>query len=302
MFRLRARAARRSFPSGPPIYRLGPNGELSVSRDRAWASRNARGEARVFDLRLRRHRLVVLLGRSSCLILLLAAVMSGCGGSGDAYDEEKAAPEYAATPRKALESWVNAVRAGDIEMMCRLLGPRPCKKALVETRLLPLVRAEMRGLKGDLHYGAIDIGAPEARIVIGVVSGDSPAAYAVPVARGKTQWSIDDEEALFWGRDVPPPRAVLERPDPSAALASGRTAISFTASAHRPGSNYPNAELWIDSRHVNGRLDGIGDEYRDMEEIRWIGAARLLPGRHVMVAGVKGDGGVSANAWVLTVR
>jgi hypothetical protein len=173
-------------------------------------------------------------------------------------------------------------------------------KALVRNRVLPLVRAEMRGLNGDLHYGAIDIGAPEARIVIGVVSGDSPSAYAVPVVRGRTQWSVDDEEGLW--PHAPPPRAVLERPDPRAALASGRTAISFTASAHRPGSNYPNAELWIDSRHVDGRVDLMGKEYLDAEEIRWIGTARLLPGRHVMVAGVKGDGGVSANAWVLTVR
>jgi hypothetical protein len=244
-----------------------------------------------------------LLLRRSFFVLFVAAVVSSCGTSGDARDEN-AAPEYAATPRKALESWVTAVRAGDVEMMCRLLGPRPCKKALVEKRLLPLVRAEMRGLKGDLRYGAINIGASEARIVIGVVSGDSPAAYAVPVARGKTQWSIDDEEGLWpWAT---PPRAVLERPDPSAALAPGRTAISFAASADRPGSNYPNAELWIDSRHVDGRLDippfdPEGERF-DPERVRWIGAARLRPGRHVMVAGVKGDGGVSANAWVLTVR
>jgi hypothetical protein len=109
------------------------------------------------------------------VILLVAVVIAGCASSGDAGDEN-AAPEYAATPRKALESWVTAVRAGDIEMMCRLLGPRSCMTTLEETKFLPLVRAEMRGLKGDLHYGAIDIGAPEARIVIGVVSGESPAA------------------------------------------------------------------------------------------------------------------------------
>jgi hypothetical protein len=148
------------------------------------------GAAGGFDLRLRRRRLAALL-RFSCLILLLAAVISGCGSSGEAGDENEP-PEYAATPRKALESWVSAVRAGDGEMMCLLLSTRTC--TLVEERLLPLVRAEMRGLKGDLHYGAIDIGAPEARIVIGIVSGDSPAAYAVPVARGRRQWSIDDEE------------------------------------------------------------------------------------------------------------
>jgi hypothetical protein len=244
--------------------------------------------------------------RFSCLILLLAAVSSGCGSSDEASDEN-AAPEYAATPRKSLESWMAAVRAGDIEMMCRLLGPRPCNKAVVKNRVLPAVRAEMRGLKGELHYGAINIGAPEARIVIGVVSGDSPIAYAVPVARGKTQWSIDDEELnLDWPHPPPAPKAVLEQPDPTAALPSGRTRISFTASANRPGSNYPNAELWIDSRHVDGHLDLAPArshvEHGDLEVVRWIGAARLLPGRHVMVAGVKGDGGVSANAWVLTVR
>jgi hypothetical protein len=144
-------------------------------------------------VRLSRRRLAVLQARSSCLLLLIAAVISGCGG---ANDEKNAAPEYAATPRKSLESWVAAVRAGDIEMMCRLLGPRPCKKALVKKNLLPAVRAEIRRLQGDLHYGSIDIGAPEARGVIGVVSGESPDAFAVPVARGKTQWIIDDEELL----------------------------------------------------------------------------------------------------------
>lgn len=247
------------------------------------------------------------MGRSACLIVVLAAVIVGCGGTSEAKDENEA-PEYAATPRKSLESWVAAVREGDIEMMCRLLGPRPCKKALVKNHLLPAVRAEMRGLTGELHYGAIDIGAREARVVIGVVSGDSPVAYAVPVARGKTQWSIDDEE--LWGFDTvlraPAPKAVLERPDPATTLPSGRTAISFIASAYRPGSNYPNAELWIDSRHVDGRLDQAPDVEiqadADLEQMRWIGATRLLPGRHVMVAGVKGDGGVSANAWVLTVE
>jgi hypothetical protein len=243
---------------------------------------------------------------SCCLILLLAAVISGCGNSGNEGDEN-AAPDYAATPRKSLESWVNAVREGDVEMMCRLLGPRPCTKALVKDNVLPAARAEMRGLRGELHYGAIDIGAREARIVIGIVSGDSPFAYAVPVARGKTQWSIDDEENLSADLPfAPAPKAVLERPNPATTLPSGRTAISFIASAYRPGSNYPNAELWIDGRHVDGRLDhATSVDVRadaDLERMRWIGATRLRPGRHLMVAGVKGDGGVSANAWVLTVR
>jgi hypothetical protein len=235
---------------------------------------------------------------------LVTVVLSACGSGGEG-NEEKTAPASASTPRKSLESWVAAVRAGDIEKMCQLLGPRACNKALVKNRVLPHVRAEMRGLKGDLHYGAIDIGAPEARIVIGVVSGGSHAAYAVPVARGKTQWSIDDEELL--SQFSRPPNAVLEGPDPTIVLPTGRTKISFTASADRPGSNYPGAELWIDSRHVDGRLDipaalDTHAEQAVLEKVRWIGTARLRPGRHVMVAGVKGDGGVSANAWVLTVR
>jgi hypothetical protein len=245
--------------------------------------------------------------RLSCLILLLAAVISGCGSSGD---EKNAAPEYAATPRKALESWVTAVRAGDTEMMCRLLSTRNC--TLVESKLLPHVRAEMRGLKGDLHYGATGRGPG---VVIGVVSGESPAAYAVKVTRGKTQWMISEESY------VPglAPRIVLERPDPAAVLPSGRTAISFLASAFTPGSVYPDAELWIDSRHVNGRLacpcadispphegcscpTGRG-AYNSLETLRWIGATRLLPGKHVMVAAVRSeDAGISANAWILTVR
>lgn len=248
------------------------------------------------------------MGRSACLIVLLAAVISGCGSSGD---EKKAAPEYAATPRKALESWVTAVRAGDTEMMCRLHSTRNC--TLVESKLLPRVRAEMRGLNGDLHYGAIGQGP---RVVIGVVTGESPAAYAAKVSRGMTQWSISEE---FYEPGLPP-RIVLERPDPATVLANGRTAISFLAWADTPGSVYPGAALWIDGRHVNGRLacpcrktlsilEGCScpaiarRQDANPDVLRWIGAARLLPGQHVMVAAVRSeDAGISANAWVLTVR
>ena len=255
------------------------------------------------------------MGRFSCLLLLLAAFIAGCGSTGQ---EKNAAPEYAATPRKALESWVTAVRAGDIEMMCRLLGPHSScseqqsaafkSEAFIETRFLPHVRAEMQVLKGDLHYGSIDIGAPETRIVIGVVSGDSPTAYAVLVRRGATQWSIKEE--FFTGEW---PRIVLERPDPGAPLASGRTVIAFSAFAFDAGSNYPNAELWIDGRHIDGNLDispahGLKPDPRDpnnfgIEAVRWMGAPTLRPGRHVMAAAVKGDGGIArTSAWVLTVH
>jgi len=261
------------------------------------------------------------LGRSSCLILSLAAVIAGCGGTSNE-ETEKKAPEYAATPRKALESWVSAVREGDIEMMCRLLTPhnRTCDEGLVESRLLN-VRAEMRGLTGELHYGAVGQGP---RGVIGVVSGESPAAYAVKVFRGITQWVIASEARYVPG--VAP--IILERPDPGTVLTSGRTAISFLTFDYTTGSVYPNAELWIDGRHVNGHLDCLcGDvpDLRaecacatsprrrgaprdvaggDLETMRWTGAARLLPGRHVMAAAVRGDGpGIDgANAWVLTVR
>jgi hypothetical protein len=249
--------------------------------------------------------------RSSWFVVLVAALISGCGSSGNE-SNENAAPEYAATPRKALESWVNAVREGDVEMMCRLLHPRSrCSvpdEAYIEPKYLRHVRAEMRGLEGDLRYGAIDIGAPESRIVIGVVSGESPVGYAVPVSRGLTQWSIKEEFSLGGFA-----RIVLERPDPEAPLASGRTSIAFSALAWDAGSNYPNAALWIDSRHVTGRVDfhppdGLQpalprDESFGMEPIRWIGSARLRPGRHVMVAAVKGDGGIArTSAWLLTVR
>ena len=80
---------------------------------------------------------------------------------------------------------MSAVRAGDTEMMRRLLIPSNAadKDASMEIKFLPQVRAEMRGLKGVLHYGAIDIGGPE--VLIGVVSGESPAAYAVRMVRGR---------------------------------------------------------------------------------------------------------------------
>ena len=178
---------------------------------------------------------------------------------------------------------MSAVRAGDTEMISRLLIPSSAadKDASMETKFLPQVRAEMRGLKGDLHYGAIDIGGPE--VLIGVVSGESPAAYAVRMVRGKTHWRISEET---YARGLVP-QIVLERPDPAAVLASGRTAISFTAWAYTPGSVYPNAELWIDSRHVDGRLDPGPDKGFELERSRWTGAAHLLPGGHVMVAAVR---------------
>jgi hypothetical protein len=239
--------------------------------------------------------------RSFCLLLLLAALICGCGSS-DGASNDRAAPDYAGTARTALESWVSAVRAGDTEMMCQLLSPRSVctaanKQALMETKFLPDVRAEMRGLKGDLHYGAIDIGGPA--VLIGVVSGESPAAYAVRVVRGKTQWRISEET---YARGLAP-QIVLNHPDPATVLTSGRTAISFTAWAYTPGSVYPNAELWIDSRHVDGRVDPGPDKGFGLEQSRWTGAAHLLPGRHVMVAAVReATDGIAANAWLLTVR
>ncbi|HEY6584293.1 MAG TPA: hypothetical protein VIZ29_05555, partial [Gaiellaceae bacterium] len=128
--------------------------------------------------------------------------------------------------------------------------------------------------------------------MIGVVSGESPLSYTVLVRRGRTQWSIKEE--TFSGEW---PRIVLERPDPSVPLASGRTVIAFSALAFDAGSNYPNAALWIDGRHVNGDLDvspirGLKPDPRDannfgMEAVRWMGAPTLRPGRHVMVAAVK---------------
>lgn len=234
----------------------------------------------------------LLVGRFA-LIVLLAAVIVGCGGTNESADENEA-PEYAATPRKSLESWVAAVRAGDTEMMGRLLLGR--EVYTTKPGFLRHVRAEMRGLKGDLHYNAV---GSSAVVVIGVVSGDSPFAYAVPVVRGRTQWSISPE--AYEPHYVP--KIVLDHPDPAAVLAGGRTAISFTAWAYTPGSVYPNAELWIDSRHIDGRLEPGPDRGFALERSRWTGAARLLPGRHVMVAAVReAMGGLVASAWILTVR
>jgi hypothetical protein len=81
-----------------------------------------------------------------------------------------------------------------------------------------------------------------------------------------------------------PPNIVLNHPNPATALGRGRTDISFTAWARTPGSVYPNAELWMDSRHVDGRLETEEDNPFALDRARWIGVARLLPGQHVMVS------------------
>ena len=112
-----------------------------------------------------------------------------------------------------------------------------------------------------------------------------------------TQWSISAEYCTCNPKFAT--RIVLNRPDPAAVLASGRTAISLTAWMADPGSSYPNAELWIDSRHVDGRtedLDYFQSRSDGFERVRWVGAARLSPGRHVMVVGVRPD--LEAREWV----
>jgi hypothetical protein len=121
--------------------------------------------------------------------------------------------------------------------MCRLLGPSSeCDQALLETSILRQTRERMAGLKGDLHYGAIGQGP---RVLIGVVSNDSSAAYAVKVSRGMTQWRISEE---FDVREPAlPPRTVLERPNPAPVLGScgSHIILFFTGSSSfrvgRPG-------------------------------------------------------------------
>lgn len=188
-------------------------------------------------------KLMVVAARLLLLLALLA--LAACGGDEreagqrSASEEKKAAPGYAATPRKALESWLAAVRSGDVEMICRLLPQREaCSTSLVKTSLLPHVREEMRGLRGTLRYGAVNIAG--GYTLFGVVSGESPEAYSVGVARGMRQWSVRREGAA---------RIVLDRPDPAIPQASGRTEISFTTWAPM-GSGYPITGLWIDSRRV----------------------------------------------------
>jgi hypothetical protein len=232
------------------------------------------------------------------LLALGLLALPACGGNdGEASadprpaSDEKATPGYAATPRKALEAWVAAVQAGDVEMICRLLPPRDgCSTSLVRTSVFPRVREEMQGLTGALHYGAVNVA--NGYTLFGVVSGDSAEAYSVPVARGMQQWSVRKESAA---------RIVLDRPDPAIALASGPTEISFTTWAPM-GSGYPITALWIDSRRVKVRRNVLGPLKDGLTRAHWTAAARLLPGRHVLVAGVRGHGALEARAWVVTVR
>ena len=225
------------------------------------------------------------------LALLLLAACGGEDGGASANHPKKAAPGYAATPRKALESWVTAVRAGDVEMICRLLPQREaCSTSLVKTSLLPHVREEMQGLRGSLRYGAVNIA--RGYTLFGVVSSESHEAYSVGVARGMRQWSVRREGAA---------RIVLDRPDPAVPQASGRREISFTTWAPR-GSGYPYTGLWIDGRRVNVERLDLGPEEAGLTRARWTGAARLARGRHVLVAGVRGHGAFEARAWVVVVR
>ena len=150
-------------------------------------------------------------------------------------------------------------------MICRLLPPRDgCSPSLVKTSLLQHAREEMQGLRGTLRYGAVNVA--NGYTLFGVVSGDSPEAYSVPVARGMQQWSVRKESAA---------RIVLDRPDPPIARASGRTEISFTTWAPM-GSGYPITSLWIDSRRVKVHRDVIGPIEDGLTRAHWTTVARLL--------------------------
>lgn len=129
------------------------------------------------------------------LFLLLVAVLSGCGSESGANGEQNAAGQknatlaYAATPRKALEAWVTAVRGRDLEMVCRLLRPmRGCRTSYDEQAGIEAARNEMRGLTGRLRFGFVKVADPgelHGTIGIGIVYGESPAAYAVLLLRGR---------------------------------------------------------------------------------------------------------------------
>jgi hypothetical protein len=149
----------------------------------------------------------------------------------------------------------------------------------------------MRELRGHLRYGAVNIS--RRYTLIGVVSGESPLAYAVPLARGMRQWTIGQEPSI---------RIALNGPDPALPLRSGTTRISFTTWA---SAGYPRVDLWADGRRVD-LLRGQRDSARSGRYVWAVdhnGATRLLPGRHVIVAVVRPGGAlITARAWVLTVR
>jgi hypothetical protein len=250
-------------------------------------------------------KLTMGVGFASLVLTAILTVVAGCGSSGEASGKKETAPEhaaateYAATPRKALESWVTAVRSRDVKMICRLLRPlRGCASYHDELAGVETERKEMGGLRGRLQFGFVKFGEGEGHgtVGIGVVYGESPAAYAVLLGRGKTHWRIDPG----WGVTGGSREIVLERPDPAAVLAGGRTDISFRGLAAASGSNEPNAALWLDGRHVVGRLT-IGAEKR-FTPIRWLGAPRLRPGHHLIVAGIRDVFGIAVSAWRLTVR
>jgi hypothetical protein len=259
----------------------------------------------------------VRFARPTCLALALALVaVAACGGdSSGSRDrstttEQKAARTYASTPRKALESWVAAARAGDLDMICRLLRPQTaCATPAGRSSLLSRVQEEMRGLSGDVRYGAVNAarGVESGNTLIGVVSGSSPRAYAVPLARGVTQWNILNEfyspspRATAAGA-VPHERRInLNRPNPAVPLTSGRAQISVTFWAGY-GSGFPLRDVWIDGRRIDGRYEvHPEDSTGSLTPAHWTGTAQLRSGRHLLVAVVRGSP-LTARAWLLTVR
>lgn len=164
---------------------------------------------------------------------------------------------------------------------------------------LPKIRAEMRGLKGELRYGAVNVG--RGHTLIGVVSGDSASAYAVPVSRGSRQWGVRPEPS-----GDPPPSSqhvLLKQPDPGRTLARGPTRVSFTLSSPGVGpgnSGYVYPDVWINGRPVEGRFQ-VEAQRMSFSRVRWTRLARLSPGRNIMVVLRRGYP-MEAWVWVLAAR
>lgn len=173
--------------------------------------------------------------------------------------------------------------------MCTVIlrGGPACDEKLVQT-----VRRELEGVGTDPQYRLIDVAGRDrpGATAIGLVVGES-SAYAVDLLRTPAQWRVHVSDL----------EVIVESPKPGATTAL-RTMIAFQAVGASPGSSYPGAELWIDGWHVDGNLAMVAEDDEGVDRIRWSRRAKVPPGRHVLVGGVRLWGEVAVRAWLFTAQ
>ncbi|MFN2467467.1 MAG: hypothetical protein ABR521_04955 [Gaiellaceae bacterium] len=216
--------------------------------------------------------------RRLCALLVLAAVLSACGGDGE---RAKPPPD----PVETLRALVAAVVAGDAKALPPLLTR--ASRGRVTMRAL---ERRLRPFKAAYAVQVAEPAGPTWAVVAitneGKGAAGSPAAFAATLRREQGRWRHELDG---------PVRIEPIGPDPGSRE---RLVVQVAAriAAHVPISA---AALWVDGAAVEARggASPDGRRYTAFANL----PAKLPPGRHFVVAFASAGRSASALAWAFTV-